>query len=206
MINKEDKGKEVIYMEEKNETIPQGETAAQEEAPSLKKEILSWVRFFAGILIVVLILNYGILVNAYVPSGSMMETIQPGDRLFGLRLIYKFSDPKRFDIVVFHFPDNEKEIYIKRIIGLPGDTVNIVDGKVYINDSTEPLDDSFIKEPMNGSYGPFNVPENCYFMLGDNRNGSADSRFWMNPYVSKDKIIGKAYVRYWPVTKMKSLY
>ena len=179
---------------------------AKEEAVSFKKELLSWVRFFASIIIVVFVLNFGILVNAYVPSGSMMETIQPGDRLFGSRLVYKFSEPERFDIVVFRFPDNENEILIKRIIGLPGETVTITDGKVYINGDPSPLDDSFIKEPMNGSFGPFEVPEGCYFMLGDNRNGSADSRFWQNPYVSKEKIIGKAYFRYWPISEIKSLY
>ena len=132
----------------------------------------------------------------------MEDTIMTGDRVFGSRLVYKMHDPERFDIVVFHYPDDESELFIKRIIGLPGETINIIDGKVYVNDSTEPLDDSFIREPMVGSFGPFEVPEGCYFMMGDNRNNSNDSRFWHNKYVSKNKILGKAYLRYWPLNKI----
>ena len=77
----------------------------------------------------------------------------------------------------------------------------IKDGKVYINDSSTPLDDSFIPEKMTGNYGPYKVPENCYFMLGDNRNNSNDSRFWKNKFVRFDQLVGKAVVRYYPSIK-----
>ena len=89
-------------------------------------------------------------------------------------------------------------MFIKRVIGLPGETVNIIDGKVYINDSQVPLDDSFTPETPQGSFGPYEVPEGCYFMLGDNRENSEDSRFWVNKYVQEDKILGKVYFRYFP--------
>ncbi len=92
-------------------------------------------------------------------------------------------------------------MFIKRIIGLPGDTVMIRDGKVYINDSEEPLDDSFCPEDPLGDYGPYTVPEGSYFMLGDNRNYSKDSRFWDNQYVRTDQIVGKALIRYFPSIK-----
>ena len=118
-------------------------------------------------------------------------------------------DVHRGDVVVFQRPPNfepnnpkaAKDL-IKRVIGLPGETVTIRDGKVYINDSTEPLRDDFCPETPVGDFGPYEVPEGCYFMLGDNRNVSKDSRYWLNPYVEKDKIIGKAFLRYWPLNKI----
>lgn len=167
-----------------------------------KRELLEWVVMLVVAVGLAFVINTFLIVNARIPSGSMERTIMTGDRVVGSRLVYKWGEPERFDIVVFHFPDDEKQLFIKRIIGLPGETVTVIDGKVYINDSTEPLDDSFIPEPMIGSYGPFEVPEGCYFMMGDNRNNSHDSRFWRNPYVSKDKILGKAYFRYWPLNQM----
>lgn len=128
-----------------------------------------------------------------------------GDQIFGNRLAYVKSDPQRYDIVIFYYPDDEKQKFIKRVIGLPGETVTIRDGKVYINDSTEPLRDDFCPETPVGDFGPYEVPEGCYFMLGDNRNVSKDSRYWLNPYVEKDKIIGKAFLRYWPLNKISLL-
>ena len=121
-------------------------------------------------------------------------------RVIGSRLSYIRSDPKRGDVVIFHFPDDPtgKMYYVKRVIGLPGETVNIVDGKVYINGSDTPLDEPYLAEPMEGSYGPYTVPEGCYFMLGDNRNNSQDARFWQNKYVAKDKIIAKVLFSYYP--------
>ena len=103
---------------------------------------------------------------------------------------------------MFHYPDNEKEIYVKRIIGLPGETVQIVNGVVYVTKTdgkTIQLDDSFITTGTPyGDFGPYEVPEDSYFMLGDNRNNSKDSRYWKNTYVKKDKIIGKVKFRYYP--------
>ena len=93
-------------------------------------------------------------------------------------------------------------MFIKRIIGLPGEKVEIIDGKVYINDSKEPLEEDYIKEEMEGSFGPYDVPEGCYFMMGDNRNDSLDSRFWNDKYVKKDAILGKAKLQYYPKIKL----
>ncbi len=164
------------------------------------KEILYWVIIGAAGMLLGYCINTFLIVNATVPSGSMENTIMTGDHIYGNRFAYTKSDPQRYDIVIFYFPDDEKQIFIKRVIGLPGETVNIIDGKVYINDSDTPLRDDFIREPMLGSFGPFQVPEGHYFMLGDNRNTSMDSRFWKNPYVAKDKILGKGIFCYWPLS------
>jgi len=171
----------------------------------IKSEVFSSLRLILVALAFALILNSKIIVNARVPSGSMENTIMTGDRLIANRLAYIKKDPERYDIILFKYPDDEKKIYVKRIIGLPGEKVVINDGKVYVNDDPAALDDSFIPEEMTGSYGPFEVPEGCYFVMGDNRNYSWDSRFWENTYVSKDKILGKAVFRYWPVTEMGTL-
>ena len=131
---------------------------------------------------------------------STAKTIlEYGDRLFGFRLSYLMEDPKRGDIVIFKYPDNESINYIKRIIGLPGETVTIKDSKVYINDSTTPLKEDYLKEEwvIANDGMQFQVPEGCYFMMGDNRNNSKDSRYWNNTYVARDKILAKAIFRYW---------
>ena len=181
-------------------------------------EILEWVKMIVIVVVVVIVIDGVVLINAKIPSASMENTIMTGDRIFGFRMAYginidlfgleyhkKMKDPERFDIVIFKYPDDEKQRFIKRIIGLPGEKVEIRDGKVYINDAEEPLDDSFVKETPLGSFGPYTVPENCYFMLGDNRNNSKDSRFWENTFVEFDKIIGKALFRYWPLNTIKLL-
>ena len=140
-----------------------------------------------------------------VEGASMENTLHNGDNLIVDKLSYSFHDPERFDIIVFPFQFQDNTYYIKRIIGLPGETVEIRDGHIYIDGSSEPLEDVETKEYMVGNYGPYTVPEGCYFVMGDNRNDSKDSRYWIHPYVSKDKILGKAVFRYWPITEMKTI-
>lgn len=166
------------------------------------EELWEYVKMILIVVVVVLIVNNFLLINAKIPSESMEDTIMTGDRIFGNRLAYLFSDPQRYDIVIFKYPDDETQLYIKRVIGLPRETVEIRDGKVYIDGSETPLDDSFTPETPVGNYGPYTVPEGCYFMLGDNRNYSKDSRFWQNPYVEKEKILGKAMLKYFPGFKL----
>lgn len=168
---------------------------------TIAREIWSYVKMIAFVLVAVYIINYVLLINAEIPSESMENTIMTGDRIFGNRLAYLFDDPKRYDVVIFRYPDNEEQLFIKRVIGLPGETVEITDGKVYIDGSDVPLDDSFTPETPRGDYGPYVVPEGSYFMLGDNREFSKDSRFWVNTYVAEDKILGKALIRYFPSIK-----
>ena len=164
--------------------------------------IWDYAKTFLIIFLVVFALNKLVYINAVIPSESMQTTIMKGDRIIGSRLAYKSKDPQRFDIVIFKYPDDPSQLFVKRVIGLPGETVNIVDGKVYINNSEEPLDDSFCPETPEGSFGPYTVPEGCYFMLGDNRNHSMDSRYWQNPFVEEDAIEAEVAVRYWPLNKI----
>lgn len=164
----------------------------------IKKEILDWVLVIVIAAAIAIFLNCFIVVNARIPSASMETTVMTGDRLYGNRLAYINKDPERGDIVIFRYPDNEKELFIKRVIGLPGDKVEIIDGLVYINDSETALVEPYVNGIPIGSFGPYEVPADCYFMLGDNRNNSADSRFWHEHYVHRDKILGKAWFRYFP--------
>lgn len=179
------------------------EMTAEEKRYGVIAEILSWVlTVLVAVLIAVFLKNF-VIINATIPSGSMENTILKEDDLFGFRLAYMFQEPERGDIIIFRYPDNESEKYIKRIIGLPGEKVTISEGKIYINDSTEPLDEPYLKEEwtyMNSNM-VFEVPENSYFVMGDNRNRSRDSRFWNNTYVSREQIIGKAGFRYYPFNR-----
>ena len=119
------------------------------------KFVWEYARMILLVVVIVTVVNNVVLINAKIPSPSMEKTIMTGDRIFGFRLAYginidffghnytkKFRDPERFDIVIFKYPDDESKLYIKRVIGLPGEKVQILDGKVYINDSRTPLDDS----------------------------------------------------------------
>lgn len=172
--------------------------------PETRKEIISWIMVIVGAFIFSVLFDNFVIVNALVPTGSMMDTIPEKSRNIGFRLSYLFSEPERFDVAVFVFPDSppdDEKLYVKRIIGLPGEKVEIIDGKVYIDDSYVPLDDSFVRVvdyPDSMSWGPYMVPEGCYFMLGDNRTNSEDSRYWTNKFVARDKIRGKIIFRYWP--------
>lgn len=184
------------------------EKEEREEPISWKRELLSWILTFAFAIGVALFLKNFIIINATVPTGSMENTIMPGDDLLGLRTAYLFKDPQRGDIIIFKFPDDESQKFIKRIIGLPGDLVQIEDGKVYINGSTTSLEEPYLKEEWTRNTGPFEfvVPEGCYFVMGDNRNDSLDSRYWDNPFVTEDEIIGKAEFIYYPFSHFAKLH
>ncbi|HWT74564.1 MAG TPA: signal peptidase I [Mobilitalea sp.] len=163
-------------------------------AKKILKEVLSWILVFVIAFGVAQFVTRVIILQVLVPSGSMEDTIMIDDKVVALRLSYLFSDPQRGDIIVFPFPDNEKVDYIKRIIGLPGETIEGKNGLVYING--EPLNEPYVTEPLDSDFGPYVVPEGSYFMMGDNRNNSEDSRFWQNKFVKRDKIKGKALFKY----------
>jgi signal peptidase I len=140
----------------------------------------------------------------YIPSGSMLPTLQINDRLIIDKVSYRFEAPDRGDIVVFDPTDellkqNYKDAFIKRVIGLPGETIEVRDGKVYVNGKM--LDkEPYIAEKPSYRWGPEIVPQGQYLVLGDNRNNSYDSHFW--GFVPKERIIGRAVVRFWPIGRL----
>jgi len=139
-----------------------------------------------------------VIIHALIPSSSMESTINEGDRLFINRLSYTFNDPDRFDIIVFDDPSKGRGFVIKRIIGLPGERLDIIDGMIYINERQTPLREEFITEPYHGNHGPFFIPEGKYFVMGDNRGNSLDSRFWYDAFVREEHISGRLMIRYFP--------
>lgn len=155
-------------------------------------------------IVIALLLKAFVFANAVIPTGSMLNTIQLGDKVIASRLAYKSDNPERYDIVLFYYPDDptDKTIFVKRVIGLPNETVEIVDGVVYVTKEDGEIiqlkDDFITMEKPLGDFGPYTVPSDSYFMLGDNRNQSKDSRFWDNTSVHKDKIIGKVMFKYYP--------
>lgn len=182
-----------------NNSATESQLSEEEKKKLRQKEIIEWVEVIVAAIVIAFAINRFILVNAVVPTASMETTIMAGDRMYGNRLAYVKEDPQRGDIVIFKAPDDESQLYVKRVIGLPGDSVNIVDGLVYLNGSNEPLDESsYLQVVPMGSFGPYEVPEGAYFVMGDNRNNSLDARYWTNTYLYKEKILGKAWFRYYP--------
>ncbi len=170
------------------------------EKQKLKKEIISWLMVIGIAVLAAFIINKTIIFKVKTPTGSMENTIMSNEKGYVFRLAYLFGSPERGDIVVFPFPDNESEKRIKRIIGLPGETIEGRDGTVYING--EPLEEPYVKEPWGdavdreGSFGPYLIPEDSYFMMGDNRVPSLDARQWKEKFVKKNKIYGKMIFKY----------
>ncbi len=196
------------------------------EKTGWKTELISWIQVIVSAAVIAFVLTTFVIANSKIPTGSMENTIMAGSRVIGSRLHYTFGDPKRGDVAIFKFgwgcprcgiegegdaPDTcprcsatlgrraQTVYYVKRVIGIPGDIIDIHDGGVYLNGSDVPLDEPYIAEPMNPNETfHFEVPEGCYFMLGDNREYSLDARYWANPYISKDKMVAKVLFEYFP--------
>lgn len=219
----------------------------------LFKEIKEWGTIIVSALLIALFVNNFIITNSFIPTPSMESNLPVGSRLFGFRLIYRFTKPKRGDVVIFDYgfscsscqkmyqknddkkcpycdtPDkkNKRVHYIKRVIGLPGehieikadylaeqeffktvkfedDTIKATCGHVYING--EQYEEDYLNEPMivNNFFKACDVvvPEDSYFLLGDNRNNSEDARFWPNQFINIKDLEAKAYIIYWPLNKI----
>ncbi|NLU49036.1 MAG: signal peptidase I [Syntrophomonadaceae bacterium] len=172
------------------------------------KEIRDFLKEVISIVVMAFIL--AIILRTFlgegrvIPSGSMLPTIHIKDKVWVDKIIYRFKDPARGDIVVFTPPEElgQKGPFIKRVIGLPGETVEVRDGKVFINGV--PLQEPYIAEPPMYEYGPVKVPKGAFFVMGDNRNYSLDSHMW-NSWLRQDHIWGKALLIYWPPNRIKLL-
>lgn len=203
----------------------QEQAQPEEKKRSVLRELLSWLEIVVAAIAISFFLTRVVLVNAVVPSSSMETLLSPGDRFFGNRLSYLFSEPERFDVVIFQYPIDEEENYVKRVIGLPGETVKIENARIYIDGATEPLKENYLPEEwlVENDGFTFEVPKDCYLMLGDNRNVSADARYWAEEayenglaasieeaqvytYVHEEQILGKAIFTYWPHFQLLSDY
>lgn len=175
---------------------------SEKQEVSKLKEAISFMTPIVIALVVAILLKTFIFANAVVPTGSMINTIQEGDRIIASRLAYINEDPKRYDVIIFHYPDDESQLFVKRIIGMPGETINIKNGIVYITDANgntaEARSDFVTNCVPTGDFGPYTVPLGSYFVMGDNRNDSWDARYWKKKNVEKKKIIGKVKFRYFP--------
>lgn len=149
-------------------------------------------------VVLALILRTFVVQAFWIPSGSMIPTLLPGDRVLVCKFWYYVQKPEREDIFVFKYPVDPKRDFVKRIIGLPGDTVEIRQGTVYING--EPLKDSYVKFKDAYNMQKVTVPSDSYFAMGDNRPNSQDSRFW--GFVPEKNIRGPVFFRYWPLSRI----
>jgi signal peptidase I len=154
-------------------------------------------------VLLALVLFFGInavSARVRVENISMQPTLHAGEFVLVNKMAYKLGQPKIGDIIVFHYPLNPKEDYIKRVIGLPGDDVRVQGGVVFVNG--QPLDEPYIAARPNYT-GEWHVPPDSLFVLGDNRNQSSDSHSW--GFVPMDDVVGKALVVYWPLDDMQIL-
>jgi signal peptidase I len=171
-----------------------------------KKIIREYVEAFVVAFIIAMVIRTFVVQAFKIPTGSMIPTLNIGNRLIANKFIYRFQEPQRGDVIIFKSTIDPKKDFIKRLIALPGETVEIKNGFIYINDIL--IEDNAItcRYYYNyGLYGAYNekiyVPEDSYFVLGDNSSNSRDSRYW--GFVPKKNIKGKAWLVYWPLTKMR---
>ena len=163
----------------------------------VKEELVAWVKTLVSAAVyAILIVTFGVQV-ARVEGQSMAPTLEDQDRLIVNKLVYRIGEPRRGDIVMLYYPLNPEKSFVKRVIAEEGDTVRIVDGRVYVNDI--PLKDDYVPSEFRShdDWGPQVIPEGYYFVMGDHRNNSSDSRHW--GMVPKKYIIGKVQIRWWPV-------
>lgn len=170
------------------------------------KEIISTLLYLLGVLCLTWLVIDFVGQRTEVDGQSMEPTLSNGDNLIVDKISYRFRDPQRYDIIVFPFKYQEKTYYIKRIIGLPGETVQIDDeGRIYING--EVLEENYGREIIKPetvgiAAAPIVLGEDEYFVLGDNRNNSTDSRASIVGNIKREDIIGRAWVRIWPLSKI----
>jgi len=172
--------------------------------PKVAKEIREWVISLATAFILVVLIRSFLFTIIRVDGGSMLDTLKNNDRLFVTVLDVKLDGPERFDVVICRYP-NRKDQYVKRVIGMPGDTIMVRRGVLYIND--EPVEEPFLSDIRiqrfnrgSSNFGPVQVPEDCYFVMGDNRDDSNDSR--AVGMITREMMIGKVRWIIWPPARM----
>jgi signal peptidase I len=174
---------------------------AQVRLTRVQEEIWAWIKTIASAAVyAILIVTFGFQV-ARVEGMSMAPTLEDQDRLIVNKLIYRFTSPRRGDIVMLYYPVNPDKSFVKRVIAEQGDVVRIVDGRVYVNDA--PIPDDYVPSEFRSheDWGPQMIQDGYYFVMGDHRNNSSDSRHW--GLVPKKYIIGKVQIRWWPIPEAR---
>lgn len=175
-----------------------GEKPVHEKGPI--REIIESVAIAVVLALVIRVFLFQFFV---IPSGSMEPTLTEGDMIAANKIIYRLSEPKRGDIIVFKYPLNPDRDFVKRLIGLPGEKVQIKNSTLHINGKI--IAEPYLPKGLKfQDFGPVTVPKDKYFMMGDNRNNSLDSRVWGE--MPKENIIGKASIIYWPVKRIRILH
>ncbi|MBC7341757.1 MAG: signal peptidase I [Clostridia bacterium] len=180
---------------------------AQEEQVSKENERRSTIIDFLEVLVIAAVLaaiiRLFLFTPFYIPSSSMEPALEPGDRIIVNKILYHFAVPQRGDIVVFRYPVDPSRDFVKRIIGLPGETVEVRNSRVYING--RPLEESYLPSQLSyPNYGPIRVPQGSFFVMGDNRPDSDDSRVW--GCLPDRYLIGKAVLIFWPLDRLRWLH
>jgi signal peptidase I len=167
---------------------------------NMKQMIWEYIKTVAIAIALGMVLRTFVIDARYVPSTSMVPTIQPNDRLLVNKFLYRFTSPKRGDIIVFKPPEkiNPQGDFVKRVVGLPGEKVKVEKGYVYING--EKLDEPYLNERPTYNMDEVTVPENHVLVLGDNRNYSLDGHVW--GFLEESAIKGKAFLRFWPINRI----
>ena len=173
----------------------------------VKNSVFETIKIILLAVLLAAILKSFIVDSRVIPSLSMYPTIDISDRVIVNKLAYigKNNYPSHGDVVVFRPPAEmrEKDDLIKRVIGLPGDIIEVSDGQLYINGLAQ--EEPYLYEPMNYQWGPIEVPAGCFVMMGDNRNRSNDAHLWANPFITEDSIVGRATYRYWPLSRFGAI-
>ena len=192
--------------QKREEVVPEDIPEQFEKKKSRVREAIDFILYLAVVAGICYVIVTFVGQRTVVSGTSMIPTLQDGDNLITDKISYRFRDPERYDIIVLRV-ESQHENFIKRVIGLPGETVQIVGGRVYING--ELLESDVYGNELMISAGrasqPITLGENEYFVLGDNRNGSADSRLEEVGNVDKSRIIGRAFVRIWPLSQVELL-
>lgn len=185
------------------------------------KRVLEYLAVVAAAVLVALAVQAWVVKPYRIPSGSMLDTLRPGDRVLVNRVVYHLREPERGDVIVFRYPQDPDVVFIKRVVGVPGDLLEARDGRLYVNGkaAAEPyvhrtggrLDPTVAQAAIAGSTThdpwslaqPYRVPAGTYFVMGDNRTDSDDSRDWGT--VPRSAIVGEGLATYWPVSRLRAL-
>ena len=204
-LEKEENEKQTIEAKEQEaretkEVKDAKKAAPIKEANDPLKEVKEWAQAIITAVVLALLIRTFLFEIILVDGSSMLPTLHDADRVFVNKIGYIIGEPQHGDVVIFKTPEDPHTNYVKRLIGLPGDRVYIQDGVVYVNG--EALEESYILEPPYNDYAEVTIPEDTFFALGDNRNGSKDSRDTHVGFVPTDNLVGKAMFRVWPLTSL----